>query len=96
MAGPDAKEIDDLILSIKRDPTCTTSYYITDEGNLDDYLGVKIDHLEGGHMHLSQPHLIQQILNDLGFKDKTKTKHTHAPSSTILHRDLSGQGFEEE
>jgi hypothetical protein len=47
-------------------------------------------------MRLSQPHLIQQILNDLGFKDNTKPKRTPAPSAIILHRDPDGPDFEEE
>ncbi|KAI2493616.1 hypothetical protein MHU86_20940 [Fragilaria crotonensis] len=47
-------------------------------------------------MRLSQPHLIQQILNDIGFKDNTKPKRTPAPSTTILHRDTDGPDFEEE
>ena len=38
-------------------------------------------------MLLSQSHLIQQILNDLGFKNNTKSKLTPAPASTILNRD---------
>ena len=93
--GPDPAEIDRFIASLKHDPKCTTSYDITDEGNLSDYLGVKVDYLEGGRMSLSQPHLIQQILNDLGFKDNTKSKRTPAPATKILHRDVNGTDFDE-
>jgi hypothetical protein len=35
--GPDDKEIDALIASLKHDPNVTTSYEITDEGDLSDY-----------------------------------------------------------
>ena len=94
--GPDAAEIDNLIMSLKRNPLHKTSYDIMDEGNLSEYLGVKIDHLERGRMLLSQSHLIQQILNDLGFKDNTKSKHTPAPALTIFNRDSNGKEFEEE
>ena len=72
--GPDSKEIDDLNASLKHDPKCRTSYDITDEGSLSDYLGVKIDQLEGGQMSLTQPHLIQQILNDLGFLETPRER----------------------
>jgi hypothetical protein len=34
--GPDAKEIDILIASLKKDPNYTTSYDITDERTLSD------------------------------------------------------------
>jgi hypothetical protein len=94
--GPDSKEIDDLNASLKHDPKCRTSYDITDEGSLSDYLGVKIDQLEGGQMSLTQPHLIQQIIIDLGFLENTKGKKTPAVSTKILHRDVDGDDFEEE
>jgi hypothetical protein len=43
---------------------------------------------------LTQPHLIQQILDDLGMKPNTKTKDKAAPSSTILRHDLNGEPFD--
>ena len=46
-------------------------------------------------MSLSQSHLIQQILNGLGFKDNTKFKHTPAPATKILNRDINGPAFDE-
>jgi hypothetical protein len=74
-AGPDArKEIDALIASLRNDLRYSTQYNITDEGTLDDYLGVKIQQMTDGRFTLTQPHLIQQILDDLGFKDNSKTK----------------------
>ena len=40
-------------------------FNISDEGELDDYLGVKIQRGKDGHIYLTQPHLIQQIINDM-------------------------------
>ena len=94
--GPDADEISSLIASLKKDPKCRMSYDIPDEGTLSDYLGVKINHLEGGQMSLSQPHLIEQILDDLGFQENTKGKKTPAISTKLLHRDTEGKEFQEE
>ncbi|KAI2494579.1 hypothetical protein MHU86_19949 [Fragilaria crotonensis] len=93
--GPDSKEIDTLIASLKYDPSCRTSFDITDEGQFSDYLGVKVDHLEGGQIRLSQPHLIQQIINDLDFKENTKPKNIPAIPNRILNRDHHGKDFDE-
>jgi hypothetical protein len=64
---------------------------MTDEGDLADYLGVRIDRLPNGLIKLSQPHLIQQILTDLGMNGSTKPQSTPAAQSIKLNRDLTGQ-----
>ena len=69
---------------------------MTDEGTLEDYLGVKVEHLANGCMKLSQPHLINQILADLGFNDRTTTKPTPAATSVKLNRDMYGKAYEED
>jgi hypothetical protein len=94
-AGPSDTEIDDLIKSLRDDPNCTTQYNVTDEGTIDDYLGVKVQRLADGRITLTQPHLIQQILDDLGFKANSKTKSTPALSTKILHRDTQSEPFAE-
>jgi hypothetical protein len=78
-------------LSIK----CGQLFNITDEGELDVYLGVKISRPTSETIELKQPHLIQQILDDMGMKPNTKTKDKAAPSSIILCRDLDGVPFGE-
>ena len=40
-------------------------YNISDKGEIDDYLGVKIEK-KGNTVTLTQPHLIDQILEDTG------------------------------
>jgi hypothetical protein len=64
-SGPDSAEIDELISSLANDTRYQT-YQITDEGPVEDYLGVHIRYLEDGRISLTQPHLIRQILEDLG------------------------------
>lgn len=71
-------------------------FKITDEGDLSDYLGVKIDKLSNGTIKLSQPHLIDQIICDLGFNDKTTPKSTPSAASVKLHRDIDGLPMNEE
>jgi hypothetical protein len=68
-------------------------FNITDEGEIDTHLGVKISRPDPDTIELTQPHLIQQILDDVGMKSNSKTKDKAAPSSTILRRDLSGDPF---
>jgi hypothetical protein len=57
------------------------AFVMMDEGDLSDYLGVKIDHLKNGTIKVSQPHLIQSVLDDLNFNERTGTKSTPASSS---------------
>jgi hypothetical protein len=87
LCGPKREEIDAIIAEL------ASLFDITDEGDLDEYLGVKISRPTPDTIDLRQPHLIQQILDDMGMKPNTKTKAKAAPSSTILRRDLDGAPF---
>jgi hypothetical protein len=69
---------------------------ITDEGDIDTHLGVTVSRPTPETIELTQPHLIQQILDDMSMKSNTKTKEKAAPSSMILRRDLNGEPFNEE
>jgi hypothetical protein len=89
LCGPNANEIR-IILS-----DLASLFDITDEGEIDAYLGVKVTRPNADTIVLTQPHLIQQILDDMGMKMNTKTKDKAAPSSTILRRDLDGEPFDE-
>ena len=64
--------IDDCILAIKEE--IAEKFEITDEGDVDEYLGVKIERQEDGTVKMYQPYLITQILETLGFNNKTKAK----------------------
>jgi hypothetical protein len=89
LCGPSAEEIRIILVEL------ATLFDITDEGEMDAYLGVKITRPTPDTIELTQPHLIQQILDDMGMKANTKTKDKAAPSSTILRRDLQGEPFNE-
>jgi hypothetical protein len=88
-AGPSASDIDAYILEMK------SVFDLTDEGELSDYLGIKIQRLPDGRITLTQPHLIASIINDLKFVKNTKAKDIPALSSAILQRDLDGEEFDE-
>jgi len=72
------------------------AFKMTDEGDISDYLGVEVQPLPNGTIKLSQPHLINQIIADLGFNERTGTKDTPASKSVKLNRDLHGAPFTEE
>jgi hypothetical protein len=73
-----------------------SEFKITDEGDLTEYLGVLVEKQSDGRTKLSQPQLIQQILDDLWFNDKTKSKPTPAPGGQILERDIDAEAMNDE
>ena len=66
---------------------------VEDQGDLCDYLGVHVTPIPGG-LRLSQPHLIESILHDLGLTFKSKPLSTPMLSSRILHADLDGDNHD--
>jgi hypothetical protein len=90
LAGPDEKEIDQIIKEMKQ-----VKLDITIEGNLQDFLGVNIERKLDGTIHLTQPHLIDQILKDLRLDGDTVTEKTvPATSSKILSRHSASTPFD--
>jgi len=95
--------IDDCILISKTDKLIkaaikeiSENFEITAEGEVDVYLGVKVEKLEISRVKMSQPYLIDQILKGLGFNEKTKIKKTPAVASKILHQDKEGEEMQTE
>lgn len=68
---------------------------ITVEGDLADFLCVNIDRRKDGSIHLTQPHLIDQILTDLRLQgNEVKLKSTPAASSKLLTRHSDSRPFD--
>ena len=63
---------------------------ITILGDVNDFLGVHVSKEQDGRIHVSQPHLIDQIIKTT-FQTNAKPKPTPAKSSAILwrHRSLA-------
>jgi hypothetical protein len=90
-AGPDKADIDKIIDKLQRQAKLS----ITVEGDLADFLGVSIDKRSDGTIHLSQPHLIDQILDDLRLNGtNVKSRSTPATSSKLLTRHLESEPFD--
>ena len=49
-------------------------YELTNEVNIEDYLGIHVDHLPDGCIKLSQPHLVDQIIKDVHLSKNTCSK----------------------
>ena len=68
-------------------------YNVEDIGTLNDYLGVKFEYTED-KLHLKQPHLIDQIVNDVRvMKKKFKAPSIPAKSTCILQRFEKSEPF---
>ena len=92
LAGPDQDEISTIITEIQ-----ATGLNITIEGDLQDFLGINIDRKEDGTIHLTQPHLIDQILEALRLNhDDCTIKSTPPSSSTLLSRHSDSPPFDGE
>jgi hypothetical protein len=91
LAGPDKKEIDQIITDIQS----KAKLDITVEGDLSDFLGVNIQRRSDGTIHLSQPHLIDQILSDLRLNDDSvKPRTIPAASSKLLTKHSESKPFD--
>jgi hypothetical protein len=85
LAAPTDKDLDQVIQEMK-----DSGLDLTVEGDVSDFLGVKIDRQPNGEVHLTQPHLIDSILELLNLQeDKCKVKTIPAAASRILlgHKD---------
>jgi len=60
LAGLDPTETDDILRQMRK-----AKLDITGEGTLEAFLGVNIDRKPDGSIHLTQPHLIENILEYL-------------------------------
>jgi hypothetical protein len=88
--GPDKEEITQLISELKN------KFNIMDEGDIKEYLGVLIKKEADGKLTMTQPHLIAQILDNLWFIEKTKSKPTPAPGGQVLQQDLDATAMVED
>jgi hypothetical protein len=75
-----------------------SKFEIEDEGAIDNYLGMKVEpSRDPGTFYLSQPHLIEHILEYLKLSNhsasEAKSANTPATSKNKLHKDVTGDPF---
>jgi hypothetical protein len=64
--------------------TLQSTFKISIEGTLNDYVGISVERTGKDEYHLSQPNIINSILKELNFNDDTKAAKTPAHSTTVL------------
>ena len=68
---------------------------LTVEGDISDFLGVEISKKEDGKIHLTQPHLIDQILKDVRLTaDNVSVKQTPCQVTAPLKRHSQSDAFD--
>ena len=82
LGAPTQKELEAAIKAIH-----DAKLKITLEDDLADFLGVKIEQKVTNEIIFTQPHLIDDIFNDLGLKHANDGKETPAASSQIFTRN---------
>ena len=88
LLGPHKEEIDNLVKALAK------MFEIEDQGELSDYLGIKLERKPDGKMEWTQPTLIHSILRDLklegeGLKNQPKVR-TIPASRTVVLTDHQG------
>ena len=90
LAGPEPEEIEQVLKDLKKE-----NLEVTDEGNIEDFLGVIFERKEG-KIILSQPYLIEQVIKDLGLNhEKLLSKPIPAASSKILYTHKESPPFDD-
>ena len=70
------------------------NFTIEDEGVVGDFLGVSINCNSNGTITLTQPQLIDSIIEDLNMQDNTKPRSIPACSTKLVHKDTGGESTE--
>ena len=92
LAGPNKEEVDKVIEQIRK-----AKLDITVEGDIQDFLGVRIDRKEDGTIEFTQPHLIDKVLKATRLdREGVKPKDTPAAASRILKRHSDSPPFQKD
>ena len=87
LAGSNRDEIENIIEQIKE-----AGLNITRERDISGFLGINIKKKENGDIELAQPHLIDQILNDLKINSNDlKDRATYRTLPTNVHASRPNQ-----
>eukprot|EP00957_Ditylum_brightwellii_P143454 10929011-Ditylum_brightwellii.AAC.1 len=78
-AGPSSEEIDDAIEQLRKQ-----DFKAEDKGTMQDYLGINIKFLLDGKIRLTQPQIINSILEEVPIAKHLKDKNTPSVVSEPL------------
>ena len=71
-------------------------FKLTDKGTMEEYLGIQIDHNDDGSFRMSQPFLIERIINFIPGMAKARSTKSPACSSIVLTKDIEGEPRKEQ
>ena len=85
--GPNNRAIDDVVTDL-----CNSSqnFMIDDQGEVGNFLGIQIQKRDDGSIVLTQPHLIDSIIQDLHLQSRSNPKGTLSITTKLLHKDANG------
>ena len=66
-------------------------YKMTDEGTMEEYMGILITHNKYGTYMISQPHLIDRTINLVPSMKYARSANTPTAAGKILTKDLEGE-----
>ena len=69
---------------------CTQNFTINDQGEVGDFLGIQIQKLDDGSIILTQPQLIDSIIQDLRMQSGSNPKTTPSITTKLVHKDTDG------
>ena len=70
-------------------------YKMTNEGTMEEYLGIQIDHHNNSDFRMSQPFLIERIVDFIPGMAESNSVKTPACSSVTLTKDIEGENRKE-
>ena len=91
--GPNAEALDQVVKDLR---SCPQQFTVDDQGDVGDFLGICIKKRKDGSIHLSQPQLIDSIIQDLHLQPGSNSKSTPSVTSTLLHKDTDGSDMQPE
>ena len=84
--SPNQGSINKAMADLMNTKKAKQKFKVDDQGDISYYLGINFDQLPDGSLKLWQPHLIQQILEELNINPREQLKTTPALSTRILRR----------
>jgi hypothetical protein len=92
IVGNKMEDIDAFVESMQKGPE---NFILTDEGDIDKFLGIEIEQLDDKRFEMKQPFLIERICTTLGLLNNewdvaSNTKATPV-GKPVLNKDLSGK-----
>ena len=84
----DQKDIDKAIEDLRNVKKSKRKLTLEDQGDVNNYLGINFESLIDGKLKLSQPQIIDDILEELGINDNWMANPVAASPAKILSRDI--------